>query len=140
MYILETEQSFDAAHFLSGYEGKCRNLHGHRWRIVARIATDQLNKEKQTRDMVIDFGDFKKVLGQLTDELDHSLIIESGSLKPKTLEALKEENFNISEVSFRPTAEQFSRYFYERLKEQSFPVYSVSVYETPTNCATYQEV
>lgn len=140
MYILETEQSFDAAHFLSGYEGKCRNLHGHRWRIVARIATDQLNKEKQTRDMVIDFGDFKEVLGQLTDELDHSLIIESGSLKPKTLEALKEENFNISEVSFRPTAEQFSRYFYERLKEQSFPVYSVSVYETPTNCATYQEV
>lgn len=38
MYILETEQSFDSAHFLSGYKGKCSNLHGHRWRVVARIA------------------------------------------------------------------------------------------------------
>lgn len=53
MYILETEQSFDSAHFLSGYEGKCSNLHGHRWRVVARIAMDELNKEGQTRDMVI---------------------------------------------------------------------------------------
>ena len=34
MYILKTESSFDSAHFLSGYEGKCSNLHGHRWRIV----------------------------------------------------------------------------------------------------------
>ena len=139
MYILETEQSFDAAHFLSGYEGKCRNLHGHRWRIVARIATDQLSQDKQTRDMVIDFGDFKEALGRLTDEFDHSLIIETGSLRSKTVDVLKEEVFKINEVPFRPTAEQFSRYFYERLKEMNFPVYSVSVYETPTNCATYQE-
>ena len=50
MYILETEQSFDSAHFLSGYKGKCSNLHGHRWRVVARIAMDELNKEGQTRD------------------------------------------------------------------------------------------
>ena len=51
MYILETEQSFDSAHFLSGYKGKCSNLHGHRWRVVARIAMDELNKEGQPRDM-----------------------------------------------------------------------------------------
>lgn len=140
MYILETEQAFDSAHFLSGYNGKCRNLHGHRWRIVAKIAADRLSEEQQTRDMVIDFGDFKEALKELTDSLDHSLIIESGSLKPTTLEALREEQFSIIEVPFRPTAEQFSRYFYQQLKERSFPVYSVSVYETPTNCATYQEV
>ena len=74
MYILETEQSFDSAHFLSGYKGKCSNLHGHRWRVVARIAMDELNKEGQTRDMVIDFGDFKDALKKLTDALDHSFI------------------------------------------------------------------
>ena len=67
MYILETEQSFVSAHFLSGYEGKCSNLHGHRWRVVARIAMDELNKEGQTRDMVIDFGDFKNALKKLTE-------------------------------------------------------------------------
>lgn len=139
MYILETEQAFDSAHFLNSYEGKCRNLHGHRWRIVARIAADSLSTERQTRDMVIDFGDFKDALKELTEELDHCLIIETDSLKPKTLEALREEDFRIVELPFRPTAEQLSRYFYMQLKARSFPVYSVSVYETPNNCATYQE-
>ena len=93
MYILETEQSFDSAHFLSGYEGKCSNLHGHRWRVVARIAMDKLNKEGQTRDMVIDFGDFKNALKKLTDALDHSFIFETGSLKERTVAALKDEGF-----------------------------------------------
>ena len=139
MYILETEQAFDSAHFLNGYEGKCRNLHGHRWRIVARIAADSLSTERPTRDMVIDFSDFKDALKELTEELDHCLIIETDSLKPKTLEALREEDFRIVELPFRPTAEQLSRYFYMQLKARSFPVYSVSVYETPNNCATYQE-
>lgn len=42
MYYLKTESSFDSAHFLKGYAGKCRNLHGHRWRVVVEIAADQL--------------------------------------------------------------------------------------------------
>lgn len=42
MYYLKTESSFDSAHFLKGYDGKCRNLHGHRWRVVVEIAADQL--------------------------------------------------------------------------------------------------
>ena len=132
-------QSFDSAHFLSGYEGKCSNLHGHRWRVVARIAMDELNKEGQTRDMVIDFGDFKSALKKLTDALDHSFIFETGSLKERTVAALKDEGFLLHEVPFRPTAEQFSRYFYEQLKGLNFPVYDISVYETPTNCSTYRE-
>ena len=80
MYILETEQAFDSAHFLSGYEGKCRNLHGHRWRVVAKIAADSLSTTRQTRDMVIDFGDFKDALKELTENLDHCLIIELPSV------------------------------------------------------------
>ena len=55
------------------------------------------------------------------------------------MEALREEEFRIVELPFRPTAEQLSRYFYMQLKERAFPVYNVSVYETPNNCATYQE-
>ena len=96
-------------------------------------------KETQTRDMVIDFGDFKDTLKELTNALDHSLIIESGSLKPATMKALEEEDFRIIEFPFRRTAEQLSHYFYTQFKERSFPVYSISVYETPNNCATYQE-
>ncbi len=102
MYILETEQAFDSAHFLSGYEGKCRNLHGHRWRIVARIAAEELSRERQTRDMVIDFGDFKDALKALTEELDHCLIIETGSLRPKNHGSSEGRRFPDCGTSFPP--------------------------------------
>ncbi len=139
MFILETEQSFDAAHFLSGYSGKCSNLHGHRWRVVAHIAKDTLNTDTQTRDMVVDFGDFKEILKSLVDVFDHMLIIEEGTLKASTLAALREEGFSWITVPFRPTAERFSKYFYEKLKENGLPVVDVTVYETPLNGATYRE-
>lgn len=44
MYSLISEHSFDAAHFLKGYEGKCSNIHGHRWRVVVEIQGDVLKK------------------------------------------------------------------------------------------------
>ncbi|MCI6858096.1 MAG: 6-carboxytetrahydropterin synthase [Eubacterium sp.] len=139
MYIIKTEQSFDSAHFLSGYKGKCSNIHGHRWKVVARIAAQNLEKGDQMRDMVLDFGDFKEALKSLTEPLDHSLIYETGSLKESTVKALLDEGFSLNEMPFRPTAEQFSRYFYDKLRELSMPVYDVTVYETPTNSSTYTE-
>ena len=48
MYMLQTEQSFDAAHFLKGYKGKCSNIHGHRWRVVVSISSEKLSAEQQT--------------------------------------------------------------------------------------------
>ena len=76
MYGLKTESSFDAAHFLTDYHGKCENLHGHRWRVVAYLAQEKLWNEGTHKDMVIDFGEFKHVLRELTEELDHSFIVE----------------------------------------------------------------
>ena len=84
MYKLKTESSFDAAHFLTDYHGKCENLHGHRWRVVAYLSQEELCKEGTHKDMVIDFGEFKHALRALTEELDHSFIIEEGSLMPET--------------------------------------------------------
>jgi 6-pyruvoyltetrahydropterin/6-carboxytetrahydropterin synthase len=138
MYLLKTEHAFDSAHFLSGYEGKCSNIHGHRWTVIAEVGSSELEKSGQLRDMVIDFGDLKSVLKKEVDDMDHALIIESGTLKVNTLTCLKEEGFNIIEVGFRPTAEAFSKYFYDKLIESDMPVKRVTVYETPNNAATYE--
>ncbi len=139
MYILKTEQSFDSAHFLAGYQGKCSNLHGHRWRVVVEIWSEELVLEGQIRGMVTDFGDIKSDLQKITDYYDHALIVEEGSLKQTTVNALHEEGFRLIMVPFRPTAEHFSHHFYERLKEMGYQVRTVEVYETPNNCAIYQE-
>lgn len=139
MYYLKTEQSIDSAHFLADYEGKCRNIHGHRWRVVVEVMSLTLQEEKQLNGMVVDFAQLKQELKEETDLFDHALILEKGSLKALTLTALKEEGFHMAEVDFRPTAERFSKYFYDRMTRRGYRVKSVAVYETPSNCASYEE-
>ncbi|MCI8388147.1 MAG: 6-carboxytetrahydropterin synthase QueD [Clostridiales bacterium] len=138
MYYLKTSASFDSAHFLQGYEGKCANIHGHHWMIEVKIAGESLQDTGTKRGMLIDFGDLKKAVRELADSYDHALIYEEDSLKPATVAALKSENFHLIPIKFRPTAENFARCFYETLHNKAFPVSSVTVYETPDNCAVYE--
>lgn len=139
MYTLISEASFDSAHFLSGYNGKCKNIHGHRWTIKMEIYGEKLQSEGHLRGMILDFGDIKSMLKELADYFDHSLIIEKDSMRNATLNYLKEDGFKIIEVDFRPTAENFSKYIFDYFKEKKIPVKKVIVYETPNNCATYSE-
>lgn len=138
MYILKVEHSFDSAHFLADYEGKCKNIHGHRWRVEAEVYSETLLEEGQLKGMVVDFGDLKKDVKELLDSYDHALIFETNTLKSKTKDCLTEEGFNLIEVNFRPTAENFSKFFYDKLKNMNYQVLRVTVYETPNNSATYQ--
>lgn len=133
MYIVKTEDSFDSAHFLARYNGKCRNIHGHRWRVVIEIAGENLDD-----GMVVDFTDIKAALKALTDNLDHSLVMEKDTLKPQTYECLVDEGFRIIIMDFRPTAENFAKYFFDEIKNKGFNIRAAEVYETPNNCARYE--
>ena len=137
MYILSTKSDFDSAHFLKGYDGKCANIHGHRWTVSVDVKGNKLIESGSYRGMVVDFSDLKGSLKKLTKNLDHSLIIEENSLKEKTMEALEEEGFRIIKFPFRPTAENFAKYFYDAMSKEGYDVVKVSVYETPNNVATY---
>ncbi len=139
MYILRTDASFDSAHFLSGYEGKCSNIHGHRWTVEIEANGEALENDGQNRGMIVDFSELKGALTEIVEFYDHSLIIEKDSLKEKTLEALLEENFRVIEVPFRPTAENFSKHFFEKMAEKGYRIAKTTVYETPKNCASYVE-
>ena len=139
MYILKSETTFDSAQLRAGYDGKCSNLHGHTWRILAEIYSEKLVSDGQCRGMVVDFGDLKCELKELAEQFDHTLIYEKNTLKPETVSALKSENFSLTEVDFRPTAENFAHHFFTKLTEKNFRVKRVSVWETPTNCAVYEE-
>ena len=139
MFTLKAENSFDAAHFLAQYKGKCGNIHGHRWKVQIEILSDELSDDTQTRGMIVDFDSLKVDLKKEVDYFDHSLIVEKNTLKEKTMEALKEEEILIVEVDFRSTAENFAKYFYEVMKKKGYNVKCATVYETPTNCASYYE-
>ncbi|MBO6115014.1 MAG: 6-carboxytetrahydropterin synthase QueD [Lachnospiraceae bacterium] len=139
MYTLKTRSGFDSAHFLKGYDGKCSNIHGHHWSVEIIVGSDKLSDDIQTRGMVVDFSELKKDLRDITGELDHSLIIERGSLKEKTMEALSEEDFKIVELNMRPTAENFAKYFFDCMSTKGYRVIEATVYETKNNCASYRE-
>lgn len=139
MYILKAEASFDSAHFLHGYNGKCSNIHGHRWKIEAEIKGNELCTDKQHRGMLTDFGDLKHDLREIADSLDHALIYEENTLKPATEKALAEEGFRTIVVPFRPTAENFAAHIFGLMSEKGYAVHKITVYETPDNCAEYTE-
>lgn len=57
MYQLRTVADFDSAHFLSGYQGKCANIHGHRWHVEVEIQAEHLESEGQ---MARNVGGFRR--------------------------------------------------------------------------------
>lgn len=140
MFKLKSEIQFDMAHYLSEYKGKCANIHGHRYKLIATLKADKLHEEGQIRGMVEDFGEFKKALKVIADIFDHKLIIEDNAEGREVASKLKEvNNFEILFLPFRTTAEEMSRYIYNKLKEMNFPIYEVELFETPTNSIIYSE-
>ncbi|MDO4404032.1 MAG: 6-carboxytetrahydropterin synthase [Atopobiaceae bacterium] len=140
MYGLKAEAFFDSAHFLTDYYGKCENLHGHRWHVVAYIEQEALQAEGTMRDMVLDFGVFKRSVREVAKQLDHTFLVEEGSLAPATIAALEAEGFSLTVLPFRTTAENLAQWFFERLVERGLPVVQIDCYETPNNCAFYRPV
>ncbi|MBN2899698.1 MAG: 6-carboxytetrahydropterin synthase QueD [Clostridia bacterium] len=138
MYYIKSEHSFDSAHFLAHYQGKCSNIHGHRWRVLVEVGSQTLHTEGQLEGMVVDFSQLKKDVKDQVDFFDHALIIEKNTMKATTVSALTEEGFRLIEVDFRPTAEQFAKHFYDGMTSRGYQVRAVTVYETPNNSASYE--
>ena len=97
MFRIKSEIEFDMAHYLSGYKGKCSNIHGHRYKLIAKLKSETLHTEGQLRGMVDDFSNFKDALKEIENIFDHKLILEDneeGKNLAKKLEELP-NNFDI---------------------------------------------
>lgn len=140
IYEITIEDRFDAAHFLKDYDGKCQNLHGHSWLVKITLYQSYLQTNKQNRGMVLDFTTAKQILKSYTqDKFDHSFIFETGSISSMMKDEMNKMNWKLNEVPFRPTAENFAKYFYKVFEDQNYQVEYVEVYETLTNKATYRK-
>ncbi len=139
MFGLIVEGHFDSSHFLAGYHGKCENLHGHRWRVEATLASEALVVEGDERGMVMDFSQAKAEVAKACAALDHRLLVEEGTLAPETLDALEQEGFTVLTLPFRTTAENLAHHLFYELRRAGLPVSRVEVDETPNNRAFYEE-
>lgn len=126
--VLTKEFTFDSAHRLTFHIGKCRNLHGHTWKVVIRI-------EAGTGDF-FDFGIIKSVIHE---ELDHALLYwEGDKVLTKFVESNASENFRSKKFPFETTAENLSQWIklrivdrWEVLTEERV---KVQLFETGNSC------
>lgn len=72
MYEISVERHFDAAHFLRGYQGKCEAMHGHRFKVVAKIRASALDDI----GLAYDFTNLKRHLDAVLVKYDHTCVNE----------------------------------------------------------------
>ena len=81
------EVTFDSAHMLSNYKGKCGNLHGHTYRL--QVTVDQpLQTEGNEECMVMDFNTLKKAVDFVTEAFDHAIIFSDAGYRSEAENAL----------------------------------------------------
>ncbi len=138
MHKVAKEFSFDIAHLLDGHDGKCRNLHGHTYRLQVEV-TGELHAEGPKAGMVIDFADLKAVVQrEILEPMDHAFLYDSGSERESRIAALLDElQSKTFAMPVRTTAEQIAAFIYQRLQAQGLPVSAVRLWETPTSFAEY---
>ena len=110
------EFRFEAAHALKGYDGPCRNVHGHSYELsVTVIGTPITDGQSVKLGMVMDFGDLKKIIKkQIVDPFDHALLLNS-ELPGEELQKFGEPFTNIVLLPYQPTSENFLLDFAKRI-------------------------
>ena len=128
---------FDAAHVLTNHQGLCKNLHGHTYRVDVSVAQG----DGDTRDMVIDFKDLKRIASEVVCErFDHAFIYNTESAGEREIAAVVEKNgMRTVAIPFRSTAENLARMFFGELKALIPGLSAVKVCETADSCAEYRE-
>ena len=143
MFYLTKIFHFEAAHALNGYDGKCRNIHGHSYELHVTVKGMPLNKPGNPKNgMVIDFHDLKQIVNQeVVEKFDHSFII--GNNMPSDFVEITKKNFDkVVELPYQPTTENMLADFAERIKKrlpQHVELYSVTLQETRDNIAEWRE-
>lgn len=138
---LTKEFSFEAAHALGGYDGPCREIHGHSYRLFVTIkgepSTDPMNPKQ---GMVMDFGVLKKIVHEeIISRFDHALVLRSTADK-ELLKLLTAQFDNLIEVDYQPTCENmlddFARRIIGRLPE-GVTLHSLRLHETASSYAEW---
>lgn len=141
MLKVAKEFSFDMAHLLDGHDGKCKNLHGHTYKLQVIVSGETENNGAK-KGMVIDFADLKRAVNELIiSPMDHAFIYDQSSEREtKIAQLLQQLNSKTFALPMRSTAENLAQFIFQRLKENvGFHLHSVRLWETPTSFAEYGE-
>lgn len=135
------EFSFEMAHVLRNYDGPCRNVHGHSYRLFVTLSGVPVNDANNPKNgMVIDFTELKNiVLGKIVNQFDHSVVVSRDFNREKR--GMMEQIFgNTVVVDYQPTCENLVADFASRLINEmpaGITLHSLRLYETAKSYAEW---
>jgi len=135
------EFSFEMAHVLKNYDGPCRNVHGHSYRLFVTVSGIPFNDPDNPKNgMVIDFGDLKNiVLDKIVNVFDHSVVV-SRDFDEQKMKMMTKTFGNTVIVDYQPTCENLVADFAVRLNEAisgKVKLHSLRLYETARSYAEW---
>ncbi len=134
--------TFETGHALYGYDGKCRNVHGHSYKLHVTVIGKPISDANHVKfGMVIDFSDLKEIVKkEIVSVFDHATVFNKNTPHIELAKELEERGHNVLLVDYQPTSEMMIIDFAEKIKKQlpsHIQLHSLKLQETDTSYAQW---
>ncbi|MGG8495917.1 6-pyruvoyl trahydropterin synthase family protein [Tenacibaculum sp. TC6] len=134
--------SFETGHALYGYDGKCKNVHGHSYKLSVTVIGKPITDTSNVKyGMVIDFGDLKKIVKQeIVDVFDHATVFNKNTPHIELAKELKDRGHHVILVEYQPTSEMMIIDFAHKIMKHlpdNIKLHSLRLQETETSFAEW---
>lgn len=134
--------SFETGHALYGYDGKCKNVHGHSYKLEVTVIGTPISDSNNTKyGMVIDFGDLKRIVEEkVVDVFDHATVFNKNTPHLELAKELQKRDHYVLLVDYQPTSEMMILDFVERIGKhlpENIKLHSLRLQETDSSFAEW---
>lgn len=134
--------TFETAHALYGYDGKCKNLHGHSYKLYVTVIGIPINDSNDPKfGMVIDFGDLKKIVKEeIEDVFDHATLFNKNTPHLELAQELINRGHHVLLLDYQPSTEMMILDIAEKIKKklpENIQLHSLKLQETETSYAEW---
>ncbi|WP_299014507.1 6-carboxytetrahydropterin synthase [uncultured Polaribacter sp.] len=134
--------NFETGHALYGYDGKCKNVHGHSYKLYVTVSGKPIKDTSNVKlGMVIDFGDLKKIVNEeIVDVFDHATVFNKNTPHVELAKELMDRGHDVLLVDYQPTSEMMIIDFAKKIKERlpkNIKLHSLKLQETSTSFAEW---
>ncbi|MTG96741.1 MULTISPECIES: 6-pyruvoyl trahydropterin synthase family protein [Myroides] len=136
--------TFETGHALFGYDGKCKNVHGHSYKLAVTVIGSPIEDTNNVKyGMVIDFGDLKKIVKEeIVDNFDHATVFNKNTPHIELAKELEQRGHHVILVEYQPTSENMVIDFANKIKDRlpdGIELYSLRLQETESSYAEWHQ-
>ena len=114
------EFKFETGHALHGYDGLCKNVHGHSYKLSVTVVGNPIEDQSHVKfGMVMDFSDLKAIVNTLiVKPFDHATVLNTNSPHKELADSMEKRGHKIMRVAYQPTSEMKVVDFAEKIAKE----------------------